>query len=600
MSSILNVIARYQLIALVDSPDCTNLLDELRDTLLSNARGVFQWAKVWLHLLLAVEDTDRMAIKSETDAREWLDRLRKDLSESLNEYDLLTSGYQRLWDITCIRDRDDFKQRARLFQLVLADIRPPTTRMLSAALRIRNDKFDRYPQPEAIMPLCSNFLTLNDGTGHLQFVHSSARHFIRELNMKQDKLAKGKEEKFFSDQRNHESVARLYMDLIGSATHPYWNKVGFEMDKWNDHPLDSKERHPVMGNLKTIGTKGHAPNGILAKYLMKYGLSHFPKAARKRSLDDPIWKDFVQHLVLSSDSAFGAVLLDRTDNWFLIPVLPFMRLPESRSCLLLEGRRFRILSSHILACLPVFDEYDCLSATSTRNTAGARDSVELLKDICTVGGDPEAKRVGLPIYYGDNLGDEGPIEANALHIACRFYNEGAVRAILHAAKLSSPNTLSDILCSRTRQQSFPLLIAIHGSNATIASILLEADRQLVSKNAQTGGPEGMSSTYTSSQWELACGFGYPYVSDTILVYAIERLKEEEILSLLKIAGPENINARYLEGQTLLHYAVKNQKDALARALVEIYGADKTARNSDGKTPFQLGTPNEESVLGKQS
>ena len=82
--------------------------------------------------------------------------------------------------------------------------------------------------------------------------------------------------------------------------------------------------------------------------------------------------------------------------------------------------------------------------------------------------------------------------------------------------------------------------------------------------------------------------------------AISYLDEKEILFLLKIARPEDINAHYRENQKFLHYAVKNEKYVLARALIQVYGADKTAVNLEGKTSFELGTRDENSVLGEHS
>ncbi|MCJ1470251.1 hypothetical protein MMC07_008896 [Pseudocyphellaria aurata] len=577
-------------------PDSKDLKDELRDTLLQNARGVFQWAKIWLNILLAVEDTDRTAIRSENDAREWLDRLKKDSREPATDYQKLTNGYQRLWDITCKREHDDFKLRARLFQFVLAANVRPTIQMLTAALRIRNDKFDRYPQPKATMRLCSNFLILNDKWKSLEFVHSSARNFIRDLNMKQDKLAEEDEEKFFSDHRNHESVARLYMDLIGSAMHPYWTEVGIEINKWNEYAIDSTEMFSVMQNLEDIGFKGHAPDGTLAAYFATHGLTHFPKAARKRSLDDPVWKDFIHRLVLPSDSAFGAFLLDETDEWFSFSDIPHLR-KDSRWCLHSEGGRLRILPSHILARLPVFDTDDCVSSTSTRDTDEAHDCVELLKDMCTLGGNfKDDVRRGVWARPTHPIFEElQPIQANALQLACVFDNVGAVRAILRAAKLSSPNTLSEMLRSTTQIYSYPLFYAMQRQNVTIASILLEADRQPVSGNAETGGPDGLSFTYTSSQWELETGTREP-----LLKTAVELLKQEEMLSLLKVAQPEDINQRYKNGNTLLHCAVEYKMYVLARALVLVYGADKTVKNNQQLTPFEYGTRDGVSVLYENS
>ena len=580
-----------------DNEDCAKLRDELRATLLRNARGVFQWAKIWLDILLAVEDTDRRAIKSETDAQKWLVRLQKDSRELATEHELLTKGYQRLWDITCIREHDDFKQRARLFQFVLASNDVSTIQMLSTALRICNDKFDRYPQPEAIMRLCSDFLFLNT-KGFLEFVHSSALNFIRDLNMEQDKLAEGDEEKFFSDHRNHESIARLYMDLIGSATHPYWTQMGIEMNKWNDyaHAHDSREGRLIIQ--KFITNKGLALDGNLAAYFARYGLTHFSNAARKRSLDDPIWKDFIRRLVLPSDSAFGAFLLNQTDALISEPIWgKYHPRFDSRSSLRLEGGRLRILPSHVLACLPVFDEYDHVPSTSTRDTSGALSYVEFLKDMCTLGGNFEDAL--LEMYY-----DKQPTEITALHLACDRRNPGAVRAIIYAAKLLlSTNTLSEMLRLSDRTGMSPLGIAIFVRNVTIPSMLLEADRQPVSVNADPGGLEVLSSTYTSSQWEtLMWNESRPMEDPIPLSFAaLFVFDEKDMLSLLKVARPENINAHYgPERKTFLHWVAEVGMSELACALVQNYGADKTAKDVYGRTPFELGAGDEDLVLSEHS
>ncbi|KAL8795916.1 MAG: hypothetical protein Q9195_001660 [Heterodermia aff. obscurata] len=341
-------------------PEYPNLLNEFRDTLLRNTREVFQWVQIWLNILLPMKETVRMAITSDINARELLVHLKEDSRESVTDDDLLTKGYHRLWDIICSREHDDFNQRARLFHLVLAAYTSSTTQILFTALRIRDDNFDRSQRPEAIMRLCSNFLIWNERKESLESIHSSAENFIRNLNMKQDKIAKGDEKKFFSDHRNHE--------------------MGIEINKWNHYGSS------ITRNLKDIRNERHASNGILAAYFTMHGVTHFAQAARKRRIDDSIWKDFIQCLVLPPDSAFGAFLLNNIDGWFIRRSLRTHRTRNrsGQSCLHMKSDRLRILSSHILACLPVFDEYDRVSSISARDTAGAHDWVELLGDIFTL------------------------------------------------------------------------------------------------------------------------------------------------------------------------------------------------------------------------
>lgn len=172
-----------------------------------------------------------------------------------------------------------------------------------------------------------------------------------------------------------------------------------------------------------------------------HGLTHFVKAARKRSLDDPIWKEFVHRLVLTSNSALVTILLNRGDD-YIEPRVSNRIAFYVRSCARSESGKLRILPSHLLVCLPVWDENDYADGFSVLDVFMTHDRVELLKDMYTIAGNFDSRLIWYrrhPLQVPKHrrwfeLGGYYPKEVNALHLACVYENTGAVRAVLHATK----------------------------------------------------------------------------------------------------------------------------------------------------------------------
>ena len=279
---------------------------------------------------MSVKNIVKMIITSNINARKLLIHLKKNSRESITDDDLLTKKYQRFWNIICSRQHDDFNQRARLFHFVLAANNSSTIQMLFTVLRIRDDNFDRFSQRKNIMRLFFNFLIwnektiilndetiiLNDETKTFEFVHNSTKNFIRNLNMKQNKIAKRNEKKFFSNHRNHENVVKLYMNLIKSTTYSYWIEMNIEINKWNNYVDDSSEERSIERSFENFENRKHASHDILTSYFKRHELTHFLKAARKRNFDDSVWENFIQRLIFFFDSTFDAFLLNNIDYWY--------------------------------------------------------------------------------------------------------------------------------------------------------------------------------------------------------------------------------------------------------------------------------------------
>ena len=272
---------------------------------------------------------------------------------------------------------------------------------------------------------------------------------------------------------------------------------------------------------------------------------------------------------------------------------------NSRFCLHLKNDRFKIFSSHILACLSIFDECDRVSSTLTRDIVEAHDCVKLFKDICTLKNNFEryvsTKSILLSLFC---FSVRSSMNVNALNLTCRFDNANVVRAILNAIKLLSFKILNEMLRFNTSSYSFSLFITIQHENAIIAFIFLEIDKQSVNENVKTKNSKDFFFTYISSQWNLKHKNYFKY--DTIFMIIVNVFKEKKMLSLLKIARSKNINTKYENDEIFLHYVVKNEKYVLTRALIQIYDVDKTITNMNEKTSFELEIRDEDSILDENS
>lgn len=167
----------------------TDLLKTLQDTLLKYSEGMFRWVQIWLDICLPVHNKQQ-TIRTHTTATKLLKQLQYDVTHQSPSYQLLTSGYRRLWNFNLLYDYQD--ERIRLFHIVLAAIEPMTLENLRDALRIQGETYDsEYPRTVGVLRMCSNFLyedgvknSATHGKLPLRFVHESARKFITNMSVK--------------------------------------------------------------------------------------------------------------------------------------------------------------------------------------------------------------------------------------------------------------------------------------------------------------------------------------------------------------------------------------------------------------------------------
>ena len=161
-------------------------------------------------------------------------------------------------------------------------------------------------------------------------------------------------------------------------------------------------------------------------------------------------------------------------------------------------------------------------------------------------------------------------KATALQLACMNKNSAAVNAILQANTCLSGDGTVEILFNETEHEKSPVCIAVDECCFEIVESLLEFEKC----------HSGMTSdgSCISKQWSIDVG------SRLALHKAIRNFDEDQMLHLLGIARPENINIRDPKGLTVLHQAAKYGRLRLARELVEKNDADLGAKSRQGWTP----------------
>ncbi|KAI2607977.1 hypothetical protein GGR54DRAFT_390625 [Hypoxylon sp. NC1633] len=524
-------------------PKHQDLLEELRKTLIKHADGMFRWVQVWLEILLPLND-DRIAIRTEQLARDRLIELRSDASEAADKR--LESGYQRLWDLSSLPEFTAI--RIRLFHLVLGSFLPLTSGDIQEALRIENGSLNNDVTGEIVERLYSNFL-YKDSKVVLRFVHDSARKFVRNIPDPEN----GKM-KLFDDKKNHLSISNLYIEVMESSAHPCWAVNTYWPQTWKlVCDMFSTSRASLM--LESMAAPSfHNQFSSIRVYLVMYGLRHCAHAAEKRSMFDKLWTRVLNIAILSSDSAFRLVMM--WPNAIRCPYRGNDFLP-SEFIKSHKGSK-TLLYSHVLAFLDIINEDD-FSCFRLGNLTGEALQV-----------DDETIRQQL-LFKDAATRLRG---RTALDIACQTGNEVAVNMILQATYfLSGPITVSDMFIIRERLVKSPLEVAIKYRSLDAAKTLLKFDSQ---HSITTSGDQRSNSTvgsYLSEQWsQLTMAFR----PRPLLLYAIEELEERQVLDLLSIAQPKDINKRDGDGWTALDEAIKRDLGKLTQELVEKYGADVNA------------------------
>lgn len=232
-----------------DRDEKKDLRKKLLTTLKRKAQGMFRWVQVWFDILLPPRSEDLPVLRKS--ANEWLDKLEHDVAKSKSAYELLTSGYQRLWDFNKNADYDD-DVRKRLFHIVLCVLVPLTPEALTTALRIQGTTYDTDLTTKTVQRMYANFLvgdTRREGFDEspvtlLRFVHASARTFVASIYESKKEFvdvdistAQKLQHRIY-----HKSFVEIYIGVVGNSKHPFWKAVGADTEGWRSfNPTDPKK-----------------------------------------------------------------------------------------------------------------------------------------------------------------------------------------------------------------------------------------------------------------------------------------------------------------------------------------------------------------------
>ncbi|KAI9659855.1 MAG: hypothetical protein M1821_001207 [Bathelium mastoideum] len=321
-------------------------------------------------------------------------------------------------------------------------------------------------------------------------------------------------------------------------------------------------------------------------YLASYGLYHCTLAADKSSLFDPLWREVLDRVVLSSESAFGMIISRSTLTQYSDRVLSttkwcLIRNERSRFGILpAEPDRFEILPAHVLALLSIIHEDDLLVPydTSCVETASSVDNSHMIRRSLF----QHADNTG---FFMERSSLYNPQMATALQLACIRGNCAAARMIFQAAQPYCDEPLKTLLLKESLDCDVPLGIAIEDGRIDLVRTLLELERSATSgKDFNSDSPSAPK--FVSKQWSCRTiksyarsGFG-----KSLLFRAWEMFKDSEISQLLEIAQPVDSNERDEGGETLLHKAARDGHGMTVCVLVDICGANPNARTDRDLTP----------------
>lgn len=507
-----------------------------------------------------------------------LNEVRADASQASGGQIQLDAGFQRLWDLNNLDGLD--KMRIRLFQLALSSSIPLEQTTLLEALSIPVHDDDDHSDHkdltiELVERLYANFLYLNEQQV-LGFVHDSAKRFVLNMKLNQGAISEDSGSNQFPERRNHLSFAKLFIEIMKQSSHPIWQRMGLDPSNWQKISASSNRGDRFLRNRRRFKIPKKPQN--IVNYIIKFGLQHCFRAAKKRSIFDDLWMEVLNSVILSSDSAFAFVTLasQSFDN-------PEMLEPSSESTEFPRrfipfsfGHVFRehegsleMLYTHVLAVLDIIGENDILDSQLGNSEQGGcdKDWLELLFKHAACKG-------------GDIFGDRGVRSSTdqhgvtALTIACQNHNHAAVRMILQASHHFSGKATSIDLLFGPKRMGFatPICIAFVNSDIGIARTLLEFEKQYINT-----AKDGLQ------QWSQRCQL----TGITAVTLAVGRLKEDEIRDLLIIAHPSDINVQDEDGNSALHVAAAKGYHQLVQDLVETYKATIEIFNNYGYTPAFL-------------
>lgn len=552
----------------------------------------FAGSKSGFELLIPETQVGGKTIEFDKHAKKRLKELEEDTTPKFDPDQRLTQTYQRLWDLNSTLDSEFVGDiRTRLFQLVQVAAEPLNTEALTAILRIRTGDYEDYPTADIVKGLFANFLEEYDASPdsqdpeiQLRFIHESAREFVINSCRPSGDVGCSKTWRQTYAKQSHLSIVRVYIDAFASHAHPIWQPL-LGPRKWGDVILNHQFR---MAWALDADPK---PQWYAFEYLASNGFYHCTLAANKRSLFNPLWQKVLDRVILSSESAFGMIIVKPTLVKFLDPVIlnPMLRQSLQNKVISVtqwplirrEHGRFEILPAHLLAILNIIHEDDLEVPYDTSDT-GATSTANNYHVI----------RRSL-FQHADNTGFfmpreiilVKPLKATALQLACATGTCAAARMIFQAARPYCDDPLKSLLLNESLDCNVPLGIAIEACQFDLARTLLELERSATSSN-DFNADLPSSPKFVSKQWScrIIRSDGRIGFRKSLLFCAWEIFKDSKFCQLLELAQPVNSNASDEDGRTLLHRAAAHGNRMTVCVLVDMCGAKPDAKTNHDLTP----------------
>ena len=542
-----------------DDPEYSHLRSELEVSLTEDARGNFQWVKVWLDICINIRDVRAKTIKSSKIAEQRLQELRSVKAHKFEVYQAVNDAYQRLWDISKVDDAEALGIRIRLFRLILTAFQPQNSETLSAALRIQGDSYGNYPKPIHVEELFSDFLEVDRSSGHLQFVHNAAKAFVSQICLEEGNFCENDDEAI---RQNHRSVAELYIDVMKSSNHPFWSELGIFPSDWKHAARSYKESSRLEESIEMWESSRFDPfeKRPSIMYLCGFGLRHCASAAGKQSMFDPLWHQVIESVIMEPNSAFAFSLMAGSliANGALYPLKRMFRE---------EAGLLELLYGHVLAELNIINDEDLLELQKSeddlrdwqKSSPNPRNKTSMYRNMFRHGG-----------YAAFNLQSPSKFLAlrTALEIACSNNNPTAVRFILEITSSLDPQSVDTLLLGKNSICP-PLQEAILDGYMNCAKALLEFEKQQIA-NAIYNKP------FKSKQFK-----------QRTLQLCMRFLEEDDVCSLLELAIPIDIDEPPTSDPPLLHLACYYGHSNVVRLLVEKCNVQVDTKDKWGYSPCMI-------------
>lgn len=517
------------------------------------------WVQVWLDITLPLQD-DSKTVRLEDEARKLLDALKSSSTVASEASEQLHAGYQQLWDLGALRGFQNI--RLRLFRFLLCAFAPLHLRTITHALRI--DVSDDIPtyrtevSVEEIEKLCSNFLS-KDEFGFLAWNHDAARNFVvREiLNPGIDMADTGAHEA--SMKSNHLVVVDAFLAVMGDPDHQVWVELDLDPFQWME---------PGQDNMLVINDVQEASTSL--DYLGRYGWRHCRHAADKQAILDPLWTRVFRELIMKQRTAFAL--------WWQVWFKDRRQSGWKTSNDILGnyiGKRV-VLSSHVFASLDlgtdgILELLDAEATMISPEPRVAKDLTELL------------------LHHAACSSFR---EANVLHLACELDNGDVAKLMLEVIfnRHGGLDRLSELF-----DQSFigetPFIRAC-SHKAYDGTTVCSPDVMEILLRFENDHPRPMISGKSSARaltpcfWSQICSASGAGFEETALMRAIETGQQEDIVRLLKVHNPCDVDYQTQGfGRTALHCAASGGLVDLVKVLVSVCYATIDLRDSRGKSPL---------------